>query len=159
MEKIVKRLREGDKNEPVISPPPPPPVPQEFLIEIPIQPQEQANAVITPMDQMALVQSMMQNMQMMHNHMHQTYTTVHQGRGRGRGRGRGKDGCGRGRGRTHSGGGSYCHTHGKLQPFRSKFQNTRRKSQPGCYIKQHTGRKRNTLLLDHTKMIIWVRYS
>ena len=64
------------------------------------------------MDQTALVQSMMHNIQMMHNHMHQNYTTGHQGRGRGRGRGRDRDGSGRGQGRTHSVGGSYCCTHG-----------------------------------------------
>ena len=64
------------------------------------------------MDQTALVQSMMHNMQMMHIHMHQNYTTGHQGRAHGRGRGRGRDGHRRGRGRTQSGGGSYCHTHG-----------------------------------------------
>ena len=63
------------------------------------------------MYQTELVQSMIQNMQMMNNHMHHNYTTVHQGRGRGRGRGCGRDGCGCGRGRTHSGGGSYCYTH------------------------------------------------
>ena len=96
----------------MILPPPPPPVPQEIPQKITIQPQQQANAMIPPMDQTALVQSMMQNMQMIHNHMHQNYTTVHQGQGSGRGRVCGRDGCGRGIGCTHSGGGSYCHTHG-----------------------------------------------
>ena len=103
----LSNASEVEENEPVISPPPPPPAPQEIPQDIPIQPQQQANAVIPPVDQTALVQSMMQNMQMMHNHMHQNYTTGHQGRGRGRGRDIGRDGRGRGRGRTHSGGCSY----------------------------------------------------
>ena len=108
VEQIFKRLREAEENEPVILPPPSPPIPQE----IPIQLQQQVNAVIPPLDQTALVQSIMQNIQVTHNHMHQNYTTVHHGRGCGRGRGRGEDGRGRGRGRTQSGGGSYCHMHG-----------------------------------------------
>ena len=70
--------------------------------------------MIPTVDQTALVQSMMQNMHMMHNHMHQNYTTGHHGRGRGRGRGFGRDGRGRGQGRTQSGGGSYCQTHGNF---------------------------------------------
>ena len=48
---ILKRLREDKENEPLILPPPPPPNPQE----IPIQPQQQVNAVIPPVDQTALV--------------------------------------------------------------------------------------------------------
>ena len=71
VEQIVERLRESEENEPAILPPPPPPIPQEIPQEIPIQPQQQANAVIYPMDQTPLVQSMMHNMQMMHNHTHQ----------------------------------------------------------------------------------------
>ena len=59
VEQIVERLREVEENEPVISPPPPPPAPQEIPQDIPIQPQQQANAVIPPVDQTALVQSMM----------------------------------------------------------------------------------------------------
>ena len=117
VEQIVECLRESEENEPVISQPLPPPIPQEITQEIPIQLKQQANAVIPPMDQMALVQSTMHNMQMMHNHMHQNYTTGHRGRGHGRGRGRGRDGRGRGRGSTHSGGGSYCHTHGNCNHF------------------------------------------
>ena len=112
VEQIVERLREAEEKKPVISPPPPSPVPQEIPQDITIQTQQYANAVIPPVYQTSLVQSMMQNMRMMHNHMHQNYTTGHQGRGRGCGRGRGRDCRGRGRGRTHSGGGSYCHTHG-----------------------------------------------
>ena len=107
-EKIVERLREAEENEPVILPPPPPPNPQA----IPIQRQQQANAVIPPVDKTALVQTMMQNMQMMHAHMHQNYITGHHGRGRGRGCGCGRYGRGHGQGRILSGGISYCHTHG-----------------------------------------------
>ena len=51
VDQIVERLREAEENEPVILPPPPPPNPQA----IPIQPQKQANAVICPVDQRALV--------------------------------------------------------------------------------------------------------
>ena len=75
VEQIVKCLREAEENEPVILPPPHPPNSQE----IPIQPKQQANAVIPPVDQTALVQSMVQNMQMMYNHMHENYTTGHHG--------------------------------------------------------------------------------
>ena len=52
VEQIVECLREAEENEPVILPPPPPPIPQET----PIQPQQQANAMITPVDQTALFQ-------------------------------------------------------------------------------------------------------
>ena len=62
VEQIVERLREAEENKPEVLTPPPPPIPQE----IPIQPQQQANAVIPQVDQTKLVQSMMQNMQMMH---------------------------------------------------------------------------------------------
>ena len=74
------------------------------------------------MDKTALFQSMMQNMQMMHNHMHHNYTTGHQGRGRGRGRGHGRDGRGHGRGRTQSGGSSYCHTRSNCNHLGENFR-------------------------------------
>ena len=108
IEQIVERLRKAEENELVILPPPPPPNPEE----IPIQPQQQDNTVIPPVNQTALFQTMMQNIQILHDHMHQNYITGQHGRGRGRVRGSGRDGHGRGRGRTKSGGGSYCHTHG-----------------------------------------------
>ena len=92
VENIVKRLIEAEENEPVILPPPPPSNPQA----IPIQPQQQANAVIPPLYQTALIQTMMQNIMMMHDHMHQNYITGHHGQGHGRGCGCGRDGCGRG---------------------------------------------------------------
>ena len=77
--------------------------------------------MIHQIDQTALVQSIIQNMQMMHNHMHQNYTTGHHGQGRGRGHGHGRDGCGI----THSGDGSYCHTHGNCNHLGANFRTPR----------------------------------
>ena len=51
VERIVERLREAEENEPVILPPPHPPIPQEITI----QPQQQDDALIPPVDQTALV--------------------------------------------------------------------------------------------------------
>ena len=55
VEQIFERLREAEENKPVISPPLPPPVPQEVPQDITIQTQQQANAVIPPVDKTALV--------------------------------------------------------------------------------------------------------
>ena len=139
VEQIVKRLREYEENEPVILPPPPPPIPQETPEEITIQQKQQANAVITPMDQTALVHSMIQNMQMMHKHMHHNYTTGHNGRGRGCRRGRSIYGRGRGRGHNQSGGGSYCHTHGNCKNLVENFRTLGENNKPAATFNSMLG--------------------
>ena len=96
---------------------PPSGAPEYAPPQAPSTPPFQANAVLPHIDpNTALIQTMMQNMQMMHDNMHQNYFPAGRGRGFGRGRGGNRNhhgrGRGRGRGRTHTNGGKYCHTHG-----------------------------------------------
>ena len=122
VEQIVDRLREEEDNGvydlppgyaapspsmiPTAAPPPPPPPTPPILPT-----QQQANSVVPADPNTAVLQAMMNNMQMMHDNMHQNY---YQGRGRGRGRGSTR-GRGRGRGGNRNRGqqtSNYCHTHG-----------------------------------------------
>ena len=122
VEQIVDRLRDEEDNGfydlppvyaapspsviPTAAPPPPPPPTPPILST-----QQQANSVVPADPNTAVLQAMMNNMQMMHDNMHQNY---YQGRGRGRGRGSAR-GRGRGRGGNRNRSqqtSNYCHTHG-----------------------------------------------
>ena len=129
VEQIVERLREEDDTiaspthpdyviPPVHTPPlppiptTPPPLPPQPYVQPPTT-QQQANAVVPIDPNAAVMQAMMNNMQMMHDTMHQNFR---HGRGRGRGR---VPARGRGRGRGRSGNrnrgertNQYCHSHG-----------------------------------------------
>ena len=90
----------------------PPPLPPQPYVQPPTT-QQQANAVVPIDPNAAVMQAMMNNMQMMHDTMHQNFR---HGRGRGRGR---VPARGRGRGRGRSGNrnrgertNQYCHSHG-----------------------------------------------
>ena len=89
IEQIIEQLREEEENmipprQPVYEAPPavtpPPAIP-------PPSPAPQANAVLPVNLNAAVIQAMMQNMQLMHDNVHQQY---YQGRGCGRSRNQGR---------------------------------------------------------------------
>ena len=122
VEQIVDRLREEEENDvqappPMYAAPPPAAIPTAFQPPPPppappfLSTQPQANAVVPADPNTAVLQAMMNNMQMMHDNMHRNH---YQGRGRGRGRGPAR-GRGRGRGGNRNRNqqtSNYCHTHG-----------------------------------------------